>query len=68
MNQPSHRRALGAAWVLLATQVVHGFIPSETHTHSVVGPVVGLVFLIATIAIVGLARGRLSPQEAAATF
>ena len=59
MNQPSHRRALGAAWVLLATQVVHGFIPSETHTHSVVGPVVGLVFLIATIvAIVGLARGR----------
>ena len=59
MNQRPHPRALAAAWVLLATQVVHGFIPSKTHTHSVVGPVVGLVFLVATIgAIVGLSRGR----------
>ena len=53
------RTAQTAAWSLLAAQVVHGFIPSKTSTHSVVGPIVGLVFLVATIvAIVGLHRRR----------
>ena len=54
-----HRRALIAAWLLLATQIVHGFIPAKTHHHSAVGPVVGLVFLAANVAaIVALHRRR----------
>ena len=52
------RSVIASGWALLATQLVHGFVPAETHTHSVVGPVVGLAFLVATIvAIVGLYRG-----------
>ena len=56
MNE-TPRNARAAAWTLLAAQVTHGFIPAKTHTHSVVGPIVGLAFLVATIvAIVGIYR------------
>ena len=48
-----------SAWLLVATQLVHGATPAHTGVHSVVGPVVGLVLLGASIvAIVGFRKGR----------
>ena len=53
------RRAELAAWVLLITQVVHGFTPADTEAEGYMGFVGGLVLLVATmVAIHGLRAGR----------
>lgn len=41
-----------AAWALVATQVVHAFIPAETESEGYVGLVVGLLLLVASLAAV----------------
>lgn len=44
-----------AAWLLVATQVVHGFIPAETEAEGYAGAVGGLVLLVASLtAVYGL--------------
>ncbi len=45
-------RAEAAAWLLVATQVVHGFIPAETEAEGYAGAVGGLVLLVASLAAV----------------
>lgn len=53
------RRLEVAAWLLLVTQVVHGFVPADTEAEGYVGLVGGLVLLVATMAaIFGLRTGR----------
>jgi hypothetical protein len=48
-----------AAWLLLVTQVVHGFVPADTEAEGYVGLVGGLALLLATMAaIVGLRTRR----------
>jgi hypothetical protein len=52
-------RAELAAWVLLASQVVHGLTPADTEAEGYAGLVGGLILLVATMAaIVGLRTGR----------
>ncbi len=41
-----------SAWLLVATQLLHGFTPAHTGVHSVVGPVVGFVLLGSSIAAI----------------
>lgn len=45
-------RAELAAWVLVGTQVVHGFIPAETESEGYAGALGGLVLLVASLAAV----------------
>jgi hypothetical protein len=53
------RRVEVAAWLLLVTQVVHGFVPADTEAEGYVGLVGGLILLIATMAaILGLRMRR----------
>ena len=48
-----------AAWLLLATQVIHGATPADTDAEGYMGLVGGVVLLVATItAIVGLRMRR----------
>ena len=47
-----------AAWLLLVTQVVHGFVPADTEAEGYVGLVGGLVLLIATMAAIFGLRTR----------
>lgn len=48
-----------SAWVLVATQVVHGLTPAHTEAHTIVGPLVGLVLVSASIAAgIGIHQGR----------
>ena len=54
----SKRHATAAAWALTVAQVVHGIVPAKTSEHSAVGPIAGLVLLIAsTTAIIAIGRG-----------
>lgn len=55
-----------ATWLLLVTQVVHGFVPADTEAEGHVGAVGGLLLLIATMAaILGLrTRRRWAPPLA----
>ena len=51
----SDRRLELAAWALLVAQAVHGLTPAHTDAEGYVGPVGGLVLLVATMtAIAGL--------------
>ena len=55
----SNRRLEVAAWALLAAQVAHGLTPADTDAEGYVGPVGGLLLLVATMtAIAGLRRHR----------
>lgn len=55
---PDRRLAL-AAWLLVVTQLVHGFTPAHTGEHTIIGPAVGLVLLATSIiSIVGFRSGR----------
>ena len=48
-----------SAWLLAVTQLVHGVTPAHTGVHAIVGPVVGVVLLGASIAaIAGFRKGR----------
>jgi hypothetical protein len=46
------KRAELAAWLLVATQVVHGFIPAETESEGYAGAIGGLILLVASLAAV----------------
>jgi hypothetical protein len=57
MNERS--RLIAAAAALAAIQVIHALIPAETSSEGYVGAVVGLVFVLASVAaLVGVIRGR----------
>ena len=52
-------RLIALAAALLAIQVIHAAIPAETDSEGYVGLVVGLVFVIASIAaLIGLVQGK----------
>lgn len=54
----SRQRIEVAAWFLLVTQVVHGFVPADTEAEGYAGLVGGLVLLLATMAAIIGARTR----------
>lgn len=56
MERTSYRRVEVAAWILLITQMVHGFTPADTEAEGYTGAVVGLVLLVATMAAIFGAR------------
>lgn len=55
-DNPSLRRVEVAAWILLVTQVIHGFTPADTESEGYTGLVVGLLLLLATMAAIYGAR------------
>lgn len=52
------RRIEIGAWLLLVTQVVHGFVPADTEADGYVGAVGGLGLLVATMAAIFGLRTR----------
>lgn len=55
---PVWKRIEVAAWLLLITQVVHGFVPADTEAEGYVGLVGGLVLLATMAGIFGLRTRR----------
>ena len=59
LKNAASSRLIALAAALVAIQVIHAAIPAETDSEGYVGLVVGLVFVIASIAaLVGLVQGK----------